>query len=65
VRKCARGEPDRPISSPQVRKCAGGGLLFMAFNTDVAQQFEFTQSAWADNAGPRSRPPSSRSASTR
>ncbi len=27
------------------------GLLFMAFNADIAQQFEFSQSTWANNPG--------------
>ena len=27
------------------------GLLFMAFNADIAQQFEFAQGAWANNPG--------------
>jgi deferrochelatase/peroxidase EfeB len=27
------------------------GLLFMAFNADIAQQFEFAQSTWANNPG--------------
>jgi deferrochelatase/peroxidase EfeB len=37
--------------APEDRPSRDVGLLFMAFNTDVAQQFEFTQSAWADNPG--------------
>lgn len=27
------------------------GLLFMAFNVDIAEQFEFAQSTWANNPG--------------
>ncbi|HEX2526454.1 MAG TPA: hypothetical protein VHL31_09180 [Geminicoccus sp.] len=27
------------------------GLLFMAFNSDIANQFEFTQKVWANNPG--------------
>ena len=27
------------------------GLLFMAFNADIAEQFEFAQSTWANNPG--------------
>lgn len=27
------------------------GLLFMAFNADIGQQFEFTQAVWANNPG--------------
>ena len=27
------------------------GLLFMAYNVDIARQFEFTQQMWANNAG--------------
>lgn len=30
---------------------AGVGLLFMAFNADIGEQFEFAQSLWANNAG--------------
>jgi Dyp-type peroxidase family len=29
----------------------GVGLLFMAFNANIAEQFEFTQSTWANNPG--------------
>lgn len=36
---------------PSARPTGGVGLLFMAFNVDLAQQFEFTQSVWADNPG--------------
>ena len=39
---------DLPISS---RPTGGVGLLFMAFNTQLANQFEFTQSTWANNPG--------------
>jgi deferrochelatase/peroxidase EfeB len=35
----------------------GVGLLFMAFNVDIAAQFEFAQGRWANNAGfPRTPP---------
>ncbi len=27
------------------------GLLFMAYNVDIAEQFEFTQNSWANNSG--------------
>jgi Dyp-type peroxidase family len=33
------------------RPTGGVGLLFMAFNADLSNQFEFTQSSWADNTG--------------
>ncbi|GAA3227217.1 Dyp-type peroxidase [Pseudonocardia petroleophila] len=36
---------------PSARPTGGVGLLFMAFNVDIAEQFEFTQRLWADNAG--------------
>ena len=47
---------DRPdgISAevpPSSRPTRGVGLLFMAFNADIGQQFDFTQSAWANNPG--------------
>lgn len=29
----------------------GVGLLFMAYNTNIANQFEFTQATWANNPG--------------
>lgn len=40
----------------------GVGLLFMAFNASIAEQFEFVQQAWANNpwfpvVGPGDRPP--------
>jgi Dyp-type peroxidase family len=40
----------------------GVGLLFMAFNASIAEQFEFVQQAWANNpwfpvVGPEDRPP--------
>jgi Dyp-type peroxidase family len=34
---------------PAARPTGGVGLLFMAFNADIAAQFEFSQAAWADN----------------
>ena len=41
-------DPSVPLSS---RPTAGVGLLFMAFNSELANQFEFTQSTWANNPG--------------
>jgi Dyp-type peroxidase family len=41
-------DPSAPISS---RPTGGVGLLFMAFNSEISNQFEFTQSSWANNAG--------------
>jgi Dyp-type peroxidase family len=39
-------------SVPITKRPTGGvGLLFMAFNTDIANQFEFTQQSWANSAG--------------
>lgn len=32
------------------RPTGGVGLLFMAFNSELANQFEFTQQSWANNA---------------
>jgi Dyp-type peroxidase family len=37
-----------PLSS---RPTKDVGLLFMAFNSEIENQFEFTQKTWADNAG--------------
>lgn len=39
---------DLPASA---RPSGGVGLLFMAFNADLNNQFEFTQSLWANNPG--------------
>jgi len=36
---------------PIVRPTRDVGLLFMAFNSNLANQFEFTQRLWANNAG--------------
>jgi Dyp-type peroxidase family len=36
---------------PVVRPTKDVGLLFMAFNSDLGNQFEFTQRLWANNAG--------------
>ncbi|WP_435154841.1 Dyp-type peroxidase [Amycolatopsis sacchari] len=36
---------------PVVRPTKDVGLLFMAFNSDLVDQFEFTQLNWANNAG--------------
>jgi len=36
---------------PSARPTSGVGLLFMAFNTELANQFEFTQGVWANNPG--------------
>jgi len=34
---------------PSARPTGGVGLLFMAFNSEISNQFEFTQSAWANS----------------
>jgi len=36
---------------PSARPSGGVGLLFMAFNANIAAQFEFTQANWANNPG--------------
>ncbi|HVV12899.1 Dyp-type peroxidase [Amycolatopsis sp.] len=36
---------------PILRPTAGVGLLFMAFNSNLGNQFEFTQRLWANNTG--------------
>ncbi|MCT9931024.1 hypothetical protein N5079_12430 [Planotetraspora sp. A-T 1434] len=43
---------DRPWDDapPETRPTGGVGLLFMAFNSSLQNQFEFTQQTWADNA---------------
>ncbi|GAB3903525.1 hypothetical protein GCM10027612_70120 [Microbispora bryophytorum subsp. camponoti] len=45
------GRTDRPWDdAPATTRPAGGvGLLFMAFNSSLQSQFEFTQQTWADN----------------
>ncbi|MET8846930.1 Dyp-type peroxidase [Amycolatopsis sp. NPDC004625] len=45
--------PDDPNADvpPAARPSGGVGLLFMAFNSVLDNQFEFTQSLWADNPG--------------
>jgi len=43
---------DPNSTSPGVTRPTGGvGLLFMAFNSELSDQFEFTQQAWANNPG--------------
>ncbi|WIX84705.1 Dyp-type peroxidase [Amycolatopsis sp. DG1A-15b] len=45
--------PDDPNADvpPAARPSGGIGLLFMAFNSRLGNQFEFTQAVWADNPG--------------
>jgi Dyp-type peroxidase family len=45
--------PDDPNAElpPEARPSGGVGLLFMAFNSVLGNQFEFTQAVWADNPG--------------
>ncbi|MFG1641269.1 Dyp-type peroxidase [Amycolatopsis sp. NPDC049252] len=45
--------PDDPNADlpPAARPSGGVGLLFMAFNSVLGNQFEFTQAIWADNPG--------------
>ena len=45
--------PDDPNAEvpPSARPSGGVGLLFMAFNAVLGNQFEFTQALWADNPG--------------
>jgi Dyp-type peroxidase family len=49
------GERDDDINDPKVavemRPEHGVGLLFMAFNADIAEQFEYTQATLANGAG--------------
>ncbi len=41
-------DPDGDIA-PSGRPSGGVGLLFMAFNVNIAQQFEFVQTLWVNN----------------
>ncbi|MGH2898879.1 MAG: Dyp-type peroxidase [Solirubrobacteraceae bacterium] len=34
---------------PSARPTGGVGLMFMAFNSEISNQFDFTQSTWANN----------------
>ncbi|MGW3967474.1 Dyp-type peroxidase [Amycolatopsis sp. NPDC005003] len=45
--------PDDPNADlpPAARPSGGVGLLFMAFNSVLGNQFEFTQSLWVNNPG--------------
>ncbi len=45
--------PDDPNADvpPAARPSGGVGLLFMAFNSRLGNQFEFTQAVWANNPG--------------
>ncbi|MFJ7215917.1 Dyp-type peroxidase [Amycolatopsis sp. NPDC098790] len=45
--------PDDPNADvpPAARPSGGVGLLFMAFNSVLGNQFEFTQTLWANNPG--------------
>ena len=36
--------------APKPEPSAKVGLLFMAYNVDIAEQFEFTQNSWANNS---------------
>ncbi|WP_026360052.1 Dyp-type peroxidase [Amycolatopsis nigrescens] len=44
-----RLDPPNASLPPVVRPTGGVGLLFMAFNSDLAGQFEFIQQTWANN----------------
>ncbi|WP_395700396.1 Dyp-type peroxidase [Aquabacterium sp.] len=41
--------PDDPQLKPADLPTAGVGLLFMAYQANIARQFEFTQASWANN----------------
>lgn len=41
-------DPDADLP-PSARPTGGVGLLFMAYNVDIAEQFEFVQKTWVDN----------------
>jgi len=42
-------DPDGEMP-PSARPTGGVGLLFMAFNVDIGQQFDFVQQRWVDSA---------------
>lgn len=44
-------DPNATGGPATARPTGGVGLLFMAFNAELAQQFDFTQSTWANNPG--------------
>jgi Dyp-type peroxidase family len=39
------------VTDPDDQPTGNVGLLFMAYQSDIANQFEFTQSTWVNNAG--------------
>jgi Dyp-type peroxidase family len=45
----AKIEPDGKIIELKDKPVGGVGLLFMAYQSDFANQFEFTQASWANN----------------
>ncbi|MED7930950.1 Dyp-type peroxidase [Nonomuraea sp. LP-02] len=44
-----RGDQPWDDAPPETRPSGGVGLLFMAFNSSLVDQFEFTQRSWAGN----------------
>jgi Dyp-type peroxidase family len=44
-------DADGQIIELKDKPIGGVGLLFMAYQSDIANQFEFTQSSWANNPG--------------
>lgn len=53
-----RRPPDAPGQRLEDLPDTGVGLLFMAYQADIARQFEFMQSRWANDPGfPRAVPP--------
>lgn len=47
----ARTDDPWDESAPETRPSGDVGLLFMAFNSSLLSQFEFTQQSWANNPG--------------
>jgi hypothetical protein len=47
----AERDPDGKIIELKDKPVGGVGLLFMAYQRDFENQFEFTQSSWANNPG--------------
>jgi Dyp-type peroxidase family len=43
------GNPYRPIDEPEFKDSGDRGLLFLAYQTSIVEQFEFVTKAWVNN----------------